>query len=121
MKNYIDKFDFEQVSLHCFHFPRLRLTQDHLSGVDFDWEYPNQTGAGSNQRNSNDTANLLRFLKIMRSLVGPSKILAAAVSPTGFVGPDDIIADASPFARYLDYIVRRKTFSPRIRTNLMAV
>lgn len=44
----------------------------------------------------------------MRSVVGPSKVLAAAVSPTGFSGPDGApIVDVSDFARYLDYIVRR--------------
>lgn len=48
--------------------------------------------------------------------MGSSKLIAAALSPTGFSGPDgSALADASGFARYLDYIVRSETlFSLRL-------
>ena len=70
-----------------------------------DWEYPGSQGIGCNTINKNDSANLLSFLKELRSQFGAKGLLTAAVSTTGFVGADgNALKDFSPYAKYLNYL-----------------
>ncbi|BGP54815.1 hypothetical protein JCM8202v2_002402 [Rhodotorula sphaerocarpa] len=74
-------------------------------GVDLDWEYPNAEGIGCNKRRPEDAANLLAFLKTLRSVLGHEKVITAAVSTEGFLGPDgQPLSDFSDYGKYLDYI-----------------
>ncbi|KAI5480716.1 glycoside hydrolase family 18 protein [Pseudohyphozyma bogoriensis] len=76
-----------------------------FAGIDIDWEYPNSQGIGCNTINAQDSANLLLFLKELRALVGTKMLLTAAVSTSGFIGPDgNVLANLAPYATYLDYI-----------------
>lgn len=52
-----------------------------LDGLDIDYEYPGEPGAG-NKYAEGDVANLLGFLKALRGKVGKGKSLSLAV-PTG--------------------------------------
>ncbi|GAA6029874.1 hypothetical protein JCM8097_001090 [Rhodosporidiobolus ruineniae] len=81
------------------------MDQYGFVGIDFDWEYPNSQGLGCNAISPNDSANFLSLLQTVRSLVGSSGILTAAVSTSGLMGPDGTaLSDFSDFATYLDYI-----------------
>ncbi|KAF7974941.1 hypothetical protein HWV62_10993 [Athelia sp. TMB] len=54
-------------------------------GIDIDWEYPNDPGAGQ-AYSSSDSANFLLFLKSLRSKFGSSKIISAAVTQLPWLG-----------------------------------
>ncbi|KAK0482389.1 glycoside hydrolase family 18 protein [Armillaria novae-zelandiae] len=78
----------------------------NLSGIDFDWEYPNKDGIGCNVVSPDDSANFLTFLQELRQDETGSKLyLSAAVGLTPFAGSDgEPLADVSEFAQYLDHI-----------------
>lgn len=81
------------------------VKQYSLSGVDFDWEYPNKQGIGCNVISSDDTANYLSFLTKLRTAVGPNVKLSAAVGITPWAGSDGSpSSDVSGFAKQLDYL-----------------
>lgn len=81
------------------------LTQYSLYGVDLDWEYPGQSGAGSNVVSPQDSANLLLFLGSLRAALGSSKYITAAVPTSPWVGSNgNPLADVSKYARFLNYI-----------------
>ena len=62
-------------------------------------------GTGCNMRRPNDSANLLAFLKVLRAEIGRDKLITAAVSTSGFLGPDGkALRSFADFARELDYI-----------------
>jgi chitinase len=78
----------------------------NLSGIDFDWEYPNKDGIGCNVVSPDDSANFLTFLQELRQDETGSKLyLSAAVGITPFAGSDgEPLSDVSGFAKYLDHI-----------------
>ncbi|GAA5986899.1 hypothetical protein JCM10908_000944 [Rhodotorula pacifica] len=85
LKGFMDKYGFE--------------------GVDLDWEYPNGEGIGCNKRRPSDSANLLSFLKVLRAEIGPKKLITAAVSTSGFLGPDGkALSSFAEFGKALDFI-----------------
>lgn len=55
------------------------------SNYPSDWEYPNNAGAGQ-PYSSADSANFLLFLKSLRSKLGSSKIISAAVTQLPWIG-----------------------------------
>ncbi|KAI0336889.1 glycoside hydrolase [Trametopsis cervina] len=75
-----------------------------LDGIDIDWEYPNSTGAG-NPHSSADSANLLTFLTSLRSALGSSKIISAAVTHLPFLGSNgQPLTNVAAYAAQLSYI-----------------
>ncbi|TFY56462.1 hypothetical protein EVJ58_g7623 [Rhodofomes roseus] len=76
----------------------------NLDGLDFDWEYPSQTGIGCNEQSPNDASNYLLFLQELRSRL-PSKTLSAAVGLKPFLDSSGSpMTDVSGFYSVLDYI-----------------
>ena len=66
-------------------------------------EYPNESGAG-NAYSSADAANLLSFFKSLRSALGSSKIISAAVTPLPWLGSNgDPLTDVSAYASVMTY------------------
>lgn len=76
-----------------------------LDGIDIDWEYPNQSGAG-NEYSPDDTSNFLLFLKRLRKKLPPSARITAATQVWPFADRDgQPLGDVSEFARVLDWIL----------------
>ncbi|KAF7362246.1 Glycoside hydrolase family 18 protein [Mycena venus] len=74
-----------------------------LDGIDIDWEYPNQAGAG-NPFGSADAANLLLLLTSLRSALGTSKIISAAVTDLPWIGSNGSpLTDMSAYAAQMTY------------------
>jgi len=74
-----------------------------LDGIDIDWEYPNQAGAG-NPFGSADAANLLLLLTSLRSALGSSKIISAAVTDLPWIGSNGSpLTDMSAYAAQMTY------------------
>ncbi|KAI0751174.1 glycoside hydrolase family 18 protein [Daedaleopsis nitida] len=74
-----------------------------LDGIDIDWEYPNESGAG-NPHSSADAANLLSFFKSLRTALGSSKIISAAVTPLPWTGSNGSpLTDVSAYASVMTY------------------
>ena len=66
-------------------------------------EYPNESGAG-NPHSSSDAANLLSFFKSLRSALGSSKIISAAVTPLPWTGSNgNPLTDVSAYAAQMTY------------------
>ncbi|KAJ6491819.1 glycoside hydrolase superfamily [Mycena vitilis] len=75
-----------------------------LDGIDIDWEYPNEAGAG-NPFGSADSANLLLFLTSLRSTLGTSKIISAAVTDLPWTGSNgNPLTDVSAYAAQMTYV-----------------
>jgi chitinase len=79
-----------------------------VDGIDIDWEYPGVQGAGSNIVSPSDTVNFLSFLQQLRSTLGSSALLTAAVSTSPFYIPSSNSTSATnifnSFGQVLDYI-----------------
>lgn len=79
-----------------------------LDGLNFDWQYPDDTesGNGCDAENKDDTAHFLLFLQdLRRHPLGSKLILSAATSIAPFNGPDGSpLSDVSGFAKVLDFI-----------------
>ncbi|THG95934.1 hypothetical protein EW145_g7877 [Phellinidium pouzarii] len=75
-----------------------------LDGIDIDWEYPGQAGAG-NPNSPQDSANFLAMLRLLRSLLPRSARITAAVQDTPFVdATGSPMKDVSAFAGVLDWV-----------------
>lgn len=94
-----------------------------LDGIDIDWvcvssmtclrillirnasqEYPNQSGAG-NPHSANDAANLLSFFTSLRSALGSSKIISAAVTCLPWTGSNGSpLTNVASYAAQLSYV-----------------
>ncbi|KAI8148417.1 glycosyl hydrolases family 18-domain-containing protein [Fennellomyces sp. T-0311] len=79
-------------------------------GVDLDWEYPNQQGAGCNQFAPADSDNLLLLLKELRAALDTRfpnnyKEISMAVHVDPFSSPDGTpMKDVSAFVPFFDHI-----------------
>ncbi|KAG7087811.1 hypothetical protein E1B28_013751 [Marasmius oreades] len=75
-----------------------------LDGVDIDWEYPNSEGAG-NPHSSEDAGNLLQLFQGLRTALGTSKIISAAVPHLPWLGTNgQPLKDISAYAKEMTYI-----------------
>ncbi|KAJ6631565.1 glycoside hydrolase superfamily [Mycena sp. CBHHK59/15] len=75
-----------------------------LDGIDVDWEYPNGAGAG-NAYGSADVANLLFLLKVLRTSLGTSMIISAAVTDLPWIAANGSpFTDVSAYAAQLSYV-----------------
>ncbi|OAX44534.1 glycoside hydrolase [Rhizopogon vinicolor AM-OR11-026] len=80
--------------------------QYNLDGIDIDWEYPGQLGAGGNTERPDDTENMLQFIQLLRQTLPLTAKISAAVQDDPFSGPDGHpIKDASGFAKLVDWIL----------------
>ncbi|EMD40292.1 glycoside hydrolase family 18 protein [Gelatoporia subvermispora B] len=74
-----------------------------LDGIDIDWEYPAEAGAG-NPNSPSDAANLLSFFTSLRSELGSSKIISAAVTDLPWTGSNGSpLTDVSAYAKQMTY------------------
>lgn len=79
--------------------------QYSLDGIDIDWEYPGQQGAGSNQVSPQDSANFLAFLKVLRTSLPSGARITAAVQDVPFADASgNPMKDVSAFASVLDWV-----------------
>lgn len=77
-----------------------------LDGIDLDWEYPGVKGADNNIVSSDDSANYLIFLQLLRKTLPPTAIISTATQVWPFAGPDGApLPDISEFAKVLDWIM----------------
>ncbi|KAJ6589903.1 glycoside hydrolase family 18 protein [Mycena vulgaris] len=80
------------------------VAQYGLDGIDIDWEYPNSAGAG-NPYSGADAANFLSLLKALRTSLGTSKIISAAVTDLPWLGSNGSpLTDVSAYASQLTYV-----------------
>jgi chitinase len=61
------------------------MTTYGFAGVDLDWEFVGRQGAGNNIVSSSDAANYLLFLQTLRSTLGSSYLITAAVPAAGYI------------------------------------
>ena len=78
----------------------------NLDGIDIDWEYPGVQGAPGNAVSSDDSANFLNFLQILRWTLPSDALISLATQVWPFAGPDgNPMSDVSGFADIIDWIL----------------
>ncbi|BGP14946.1 hypothetical protein JCM10213_007252 [Rhodosporidiobolus nylandii] len=77
----------------------------NLDGVDIDWEYPGTQGADGNEVSSDDTANLLLFLKALRAALPHTRLSTCTTQQTYIGANGSPIGDVSAYADILDNIL----------------
>ncbi|RYP74900.1 hypothetical protein DL769_003913 [Monosporascus sp. CRB-8-3] len=81
------------------------VEDNHLDGVDFDWEYPGANDIpGSDPGTLEDGSNYLEFLKLVREGLGDDKILAIAAPASYWYLRHFPIADISKVVSYIVYM-----------------
>ena len=84
----------------------LLYDQFHLDGIDIDWEYPAQQGDPRNYVGSDDTANFLEFLRLLRTILPSTARISAAVQAVPFVDANgQPMKDVRSFADVLDWVL----------------
>lgn len=79
--------------------------QYNLDGIDIDWEYPGQVGAG-NQKDPSDTANYQTFLQELRTALPQGALITAAVTQTPWVASNgQPVQSVARAAGAIDYIM----------------
>ena len=75
-------------------------------GVDLDWEYPGQKGADGNIIDSQDSANFLIFLRLLRAKFGKDKIISLATPLNVWYGDKNApMTDVREYAKVLDHVL----------------
>jgi len=78
----------------------------NLDGIDIDWEYPGHEGDSGNSVASNDSANFLLFLQLLRAtLPAPARITAATQTSPFVDSHGQPMEDVSECAKVLDWIL----------------
>ncbi|SPO31453.1 related to Chitinase [Ustilago trichophora] len=76
-----------------------------LDGIDLDWEYPGQTGAG-NQLDPSDTTNYQTFLQELRTALPKGALITAAVSHQPWMASNgQPVQSVARAAGVMDYIM----------------
>lgn len=76
-----------------------------LDGIDLDWEYPGQTGAG-NQLDASDTANFQTFLTELRAALPQGALITGAVSHNPWMASNgQPVQSVARAAAAMDYVM----------------
>ncbi|KAG6810533.1 hypothetical protein H0H92_011451 [Tricholoma furcatifolium] len=80
------------------------VTKYDLDGLDFDWEFPDESGAG-NQYSASDSSNYFAFLSDLRTALGSSKLITMSVGTSPFLGSNgQPLTDVSSLAKDISYV-----------------
>lgn len=78
----------------------------NLDGIDLDWEYPNDAGAGDNVYDPSDARNFQTFLQELRSALPAGALLTAAVTHAPWIGSrGEPVGSVARAAGALDYVM----------------
>ncbi len=78
----------------------------NLDGIDIDWEYPGTQGAGNNMVSSDDSANFLLFLQLLRETLPSTAVISACAQVWPFADSNgNPMSDVSGFAAVLDWVL----------------
>jgi len=99
MVELINTYNLDGLDFECVHDPFVNLMFPDI--FTSSWEYPGSQSTGCNTVSSSDTSNFLSFFQLLRSKLPATTILTAAVSPSPWVGLNDL----SGFAPLLNYII----------------
>jgi chitinase len=81
------------------------LSYLHLLTDTRSWEYPAKQAIGFNIVSSNDSSNLLQFLKTLRAMKGAENLLLSAAPFKPYIdSKGSPLSDVTAFAKVLDYI-----------------
>ncbi|EJD53756.1 glycoside hydrolase [Auricularia subglabra TFB-10046 SS5] len=82
------------------------FNQYQLDGIDIDWEYPGEMGQDGNIVSSQDAANFLTFLQMLRATLPSTAVISAACQVWPFADNNgNPLTEASAFASVLDWIL----------------
>jgi chitinase len=77
----------------------------NLDGIDIDWEYPNQAGAG-NEHSPDDTANFYKFLSQLRKKLPSNARITTATQVWPWADKNGApLTNVSNFAQVLDWVL----------------